>query len=152
MRSVALLGCGIVGSGVARLFFENSEQIARAVRKRGAFAHELLDTALSEAELSAQDAAFARTLVLGCVATSGTLDELIDGVLRSPKDVEDAVRDALRIEFLLEVRILHFLGIAELLHEENKSVRSAVLDQLPQLFFRILIPHHAFPASLCKVS
>ena len=71
--------------------------VCAQVRRRDAFAHELLDAALADAHLTLQDAAFARTLVLGCVATRGTLDELIDGVLKSPKDIEDTVRDALRI-------------------------------------------------------
>ena len=31
MKSVAILGCGVVGGGVARLFLENAEPIARAV-------------------------------------------------------------------------------------------------------------------------
>ena len=44
-----------------------------------------------------EDRAFATRLVLGVVSARGTLDEIIDRSLRSPDDVQDDVRDALRI-------------------------------------------------------
>ena len=47
--------------------------------------------------LSNEDAAFATTLTLGVVQTSGVLDALINRVLKSPKDINNNVRCALRI-------------------------------------------------------
>ena len=47
--------------------------------------------------LSNEDAAFATTLALGVVQTSGVLDALINRVLKSPKDINNNVRCALRI-------------------------------------------------------
>ena len=72
-------------------------KILREARLRDGFAREIFNGQVADAGLSPEDEAFARTLVLGVTATRGTLDELIDSVLSSPKDVEDDVRDALRI-------------------------------------------------------
>ena len=71
--------------------------VLREARTRDGFAREILNSRIEIAQLSAEDRAFARTLVLGVTATRGTLDELIDSVLSSPNDIEDDVRDALRI-------------------------------------------------------
>lgn len=72
-------------------------EVCREVRVREAFAHELLATALAEASLSPADASFARVLVLGVQSTIGTLDELLNGVLKKPTDIDDEVRDCLRL-------------------------------------------------------
>ncbi|MCH4184933.1 MAG: antitermination protein NusB [Eggerthellaceae bacterium] len=78
------------------------------VRHREAFASELLDTELEQYDrpMKAEDRAFARVLVLGVTATLGTLDELINRCLRSPSDIKDDVRDALRIS-AYELIFLH---------------------------------------------
>ncbi|MDD6785753.1 MAG: transcription antitermination factor NusB [Eggerthellales bacterium] len=67
------------------------------VRERRAFAHEVLESRLKKSKLSKEDKAFAQVLVLGVAATWGTLDEIINMTLHSPSDIEDDVRDALRI-------------------------------------------------------
>ena len=67
------------------------------VRRRNAYAHEVLDATLAASHLSDEDAAFARTLVLGTVAVQGTLDVVIDACLSKPSDAEPRVRDALRL-------------------------------------------------------
>ncbi|MGI6045443.1 MAG: transcription antitermination factor NusB [Eggerthellaceae bacterium] len=78
----------------ARLY---AVQVCKQVRVRKAYAQNLLNASLSKTDLSSEDKAFAMRLILGVVSSSGTLDELIDSVLRSPKDISDDVRDALRI-------------------------------------------------------
>lgn len=72
-------------------------RIGTLVRLRDAFASELIASHMGDAELSAADAAYARRLILGVVATQGSLDQLIDGALRNPDDIEAKVRDALCI-------------------------------------------------------
>lgn len=94
-------------------------QVLREARLRDAYARELFNSRLADADLTPEDEAFARTLVLGVTATRGTLDDLIDSVLSSPKDIEDDVRDALRI------------GVYELVFLE-KSPHAAV-DQCVEL-------------------
>lgn len=69
----------------------------RIVRERNAYAQEVIQATIDRSHLSHEDRAFATLLVLGVVSTSGVLDELIDRSLRSPSDVKDDVRDALRI-------------------------------------------------------
>lgn len=68
-----------------------------AVREREAYAQDLITTHIDEAHLTPQDRAFATRLVLGVVSMSGILDDMVDRALRSPTDVHDDVRDALRI-------------------------------------------------------
>ena len=48
-------------------------------------------------ELPMEERAFAILLSQGVMATCGVLDELINGCLKSPSDIEPKVRDALRI-------------------------------------------------------
>lgn len=67
------------------------------VRERDAYAQEVIAATIDRSALSAEDRAFATLLVLGVASTWGTLDELIDRSLRSPKDIKPDVRDALRI-------------------------------------------------------
>lgn len=71
--------------------------VCRAVRERDAYAQDLIASRIDDARLSPEDRGFATRLVLGVVSTSGTIDEIIDRALRSPSDVQDDVRDALRI-------------------------------------------------------
>lgn len=72
-------------------------EVGSEVRTRHAFASDVLDAKLNKVQLSAEDAAFARVLALGVAATWGTLDEVIDRVLRHPGDINDDARDALRV-------------------------------------------------------
>lgn len=68
-----------------------------STRKRDAFARNILDRMLDESDLDGKDKAFATRLVLGVISTSGTLDSILNGCMRSPRDVNDDVRTALRI-------------------------------------------------------
>lgn len=71
--------------------------IVRAVRERDAYTHDLIEPMLRGRRLSREDRAFATMLALGVAASVGTLDEVIDAALDSPRDVKPDVRDALRI-------------------------------------------------------
>ena len=71
--------------------------VCRAVRERQAYAQDVIATRIDHAPLSPEDRAFATLLVLGVISSSGTLDEVIDRALRSPDDVQEDVRDALRV-------------------------------------------------------
>lgn len=72
-------------------------QVGAAARKRSAFVSDVLDARLPQVDLSPEDRAFARALCLGVAATWGTLDDVIDYCLRSSRDVQPDVRDALRV-------------------------------------------------------
>ena len=72
-------------------------QVGRFLRERDAFAQDLISKHIDASRMSREDRAFATRLVLGVVSARGTLDEIIDRSLRSPDDVQDDVRDALRI-------------------------------------------------------
>ena len=67
------------------------------VCERAAFARDLLDRSREIASLSLRDAAFARKLVLGCVAAQGCLDDALDMYLDKPAKLQPAVRCALRL-------------------------------------------------------
>lgn len=67
------------------------------VRRRRAFAQEVIESSIDRSRLTPQDRAFATLLTLGVVSTEGALDDLIDRCLQSPRDVKPDVRDALRI-------------------------------------------------------
>ena len=67
------------------------------VRRRNAFAQEVIESTIDRSMLSQQDRAFATLLTLGVVSTSGALDEVINRCLASPRDIKPDVRDALRI-------------------------------------------------------
>ena len=71
--------------------------VTRKVRKRGAYAQELIETHIDNSHMSAADRSFATLLILGVVSTWGTLDEVINRALKSPRDITPDVRDALRI-------------------------------------------------------
>ena len=67
------------------------------VRRRGAFAQEVIESTIDRSTISAQDRAFATLLTLGVVSTSGALDDVINRCLASPRDIKHDVRDAIRI-------------------------------------------------------
>lgn len=58
------------------------------------------------AQLEGADKAFARLLAQGALSLQVTLDALINEVLRTPRDIQDDVRDALRIS-AYEIIYLH---------------------------------------------
>lgn len=72
-------------------------EVVRQVRERGAYAQEILAKQVDSSDLPSEERAFATKLVLGVVSATGTLDDVINRCLRSPSDVQDDVRDALRI-------------------------------------------------------
>ena len=86
-------------------------QVGAAVRERRAFTADVLDSHLGKARLAREDAAFARVLALGVTSTLGTLDETIDRCLNSPDDVQDDVRDCLRVS-AYEILFLEKAGYA----------------------------------------
>ncbi len=71
--------------------------VGRMIRERDAFAQDLIASHIDSSRMSREDRAFATKLVLGVVSAKGTLDEIIDRCLSSPDDVQENVRDALRI-------------------------------------------------------
>ncbi len=103
-----------VGITPARRFAVETNAL---IRTRNAFAHEVLESRLGRAKLSKEDKAFSQLLVLGVAATRGTLDEIINKALNDPSDIEDDVRDALRIA----VYELFFLN-----KEEHAAVNQGV--------------------------
>ena len=76
--------------------------VLRATREREGYVREIFDA--RKAELAgrgqapdARELDFARAICIGVTACLGTLDELIDRNLDSPRDVKPKLRDALRI-------------------------------------------------------
>ncbi len=67
------------------------------VRRRKAFAQEVIEATIDKSTISAQDRAFATLLTLGVVSSLGALDEVINRCLASPRDIKPDVRDAMRI-------------------------------------------------------
>lgn len=67
------------------------------IDERRAFAQDVIARVIDGSDLSDADSAFATRLVLGVVSMRGSLDEILDHCLNSPKDVKDDVRRALRI-------------------------------------------------------
>lgn len=57
----------------------------------------LVQNLVQHKQMSSADKAFAQVLALGVVSHRGVLDELINGVLKSPDDIKDNVRRALQI-------------------------------------------------------
>ncbi len=78
--------------------------VLRATREREGYVREIFDARqarLSETEVArmgfSDGVGFARAICIGVTACLGTLDELIDRNLNSPRDVKPKLRDALRI-------------------------------------------------------
>lgn len=69
------------------------------VREEGCYLSEGVDKFITYSDKTGKERAFARLLATEVVARKGTLDEIIDSVLRTPEDVEPDVRDALRMSF-----------------------------------------------------
>ena len=67
------------------------------VRRRQAYAQEVIEATIDKSTISQQDRAFATLLTLGVVSSLGSLDEVINRCLQSPRDIKPDVRDAMRI-------------------------------------------------------
>ncbi|MBR3689909.1 MAG: antitermination protein NusB [Eggerthellaceae bacterium] len=72
-------------------------KVCTQLRKRDAFAQDLIDKYIDDSSMKAEDRAFATKLVLGVVSSRGTLDDILDRCMNDPSDVKEDVRDALRI-------------------------------------------------------
>ena len=72
-------------------------QVCRIVRERDAFAQELIHKYIDSSRMSREDRAFATRLVLGVVSSTGTLDDVINRCLDRISDIDDDVRDAMRV-------------------------------------------------------
>lgn len=72
--------------------------IGKVVREREAFTAEVTPAVLARFEgITPEDAAFATKLSRGVTATVGTLDEFINRNMRSANDIDDNIRDAMRV-------------------------------------------------------
>lgn len=79
--------------------------VLRATRKRKGYVREIFsaeryrafDEALRSEKDAIQEFSFAEAICVGVTACLGTLDELIDRNLNSPRDIKPRLRDALRI-------------------------------------------------------
>lgn len=67
------------------------------VRRRQAYAQEIIEATIDRSNISQQDRAFATLLTLGVVSSLGALDDVINRCLASPRDIKPDVRDAMRI-------------------------------------------------------
>ena len=72
-------------------------RVTSIVRERDAFAQELIHKYIDSSRMSREDRAFATRLTLGVVSSYGTLDDVINRCLDRISDIDDDVRDALRI-------------------------------------------------------
>jgi 16S rRNA (cytosine967-C5)-methyltransferase len=72
-------------------------KVISRVRERGAFAHETLNTVLTESNLSGQDAALATRLAYGTVSCRGTLECAVERYVDAPGRLEPRVRDVLAL-------------------------------------------------------
>lgn len=72
-------------------------ELVRRSRESRQFLSAFAPRVLESAQLEGADKAFARLLAQGALSLQVTLDALIDEVLRTPRDIQDDVRDALRI-------------------------------------------------------
>ena len=72
-------------------------ELVRRSRESHQFLSSFAPRVLESAQLESADKAFARLLAQGALSLQVTLDALINEVLRTPCDIQDDVRDALRI-------------------------------------------------------
>lgn len=72
-------------------------RVTSIIRERDAFAQELIHKYIDSSRMSREDRAFATRLTLGVVSSYGTLDDVINRCLDRVSDINDDVRDALRI-------------------------------------------------------
>ncbi len=108
------------------------------VRTRNAFVDNVFQKTIRSKKASSSDKAFAELLSTGVVSTYGTLDELINKSLNSPKDIQPNVRDALRIsayELLFLKKQVHAVvdqGVEMVRYVEPKAdkLANAVLHKM----------------------
>lgn len=81
-------------------------ELVRRSRESHQFLSAFAPRVLESAQLEGADKAFARLLAQGALSLQVTLDALINEVLRTPRDIQDDVRDALRIS-AYEIIYLH---------------------------------------------
>lgn len=81
-------------------------ELVRRSRESHQFLSSFAPRVLESAQLESADKAFARLLAQGALSLQVTLDALINEVLRTPCDIQDDVRDALRIS-AYEIIYLH---------------------------------------------
>ena len=81
-------------------------ELVRRSRESHQFLSAFAPRVLEAAQLEGADKAFARLLAQGALSLQVTLDALINEVLRTPRDIQDDVRDALRIS-AYEIIYLH---------------------------------------------
>ena len=72
-------------------------EVISDVRRRDAYAHEVMGAVLAKLELDPREAGFATRLAYGVVATRGTLDDVVAPYLSDPKKTQPEVRDALAL-------------------------------------------------------
>lgn len=144
--------------------------IGRAVRERDAFVSEVTPGIIARFEgISPEDAAFATKIARGVTATVGTLDEFIDRNLKSPDDIQDDVRDAMRVS----AYELLFLGkdayavvdqgveLVRSVAPKASALANSVLRKMsvsakrfpygnPELSLQVLARSQAFPLWLAK--
>lgn len=144
--------------------------IGRAVRERDAFVSEVTPGIIARFEgISSEDAAFATKIARGVTATVGTLDEFIDRNLKSPDDIQDDVRDAMRVS----AYELLFLGkdayaavdqgveLVRSVAPKASALANSVLRKMsvsakrfpygnPELSLQVLARSQAFPLWLAK--
>lgn len=72
-------------------------EATRQIEDRDAYASSVVASLIDPADLSREERAFASLLTYGVASCKGTLDEVIDRNLNSPKDIKAKVRAALRV-------------------------------------------------------
>lgn len=72
-------------------------EVISDVRRRDAYAHEVMGAVLAKLELDPREAGFATRLAYGVVATRGTLDDVVAPYLSDPKKTQPEVLDALAL-------------------------------------------------------
>lgn len=72
-------------------------EVISEVRRRDAYAHEVMSAVLAKLALDPREAGFATRLAYGVVATRGTLDAVVSPYLSDPERTQPEVRDALAL-------------------------------------------------------
>lgn len=144
-------------------------EVCTTVRVRKAFTQEIIATVIDQSSLSAEDRGFATRLALGVTSSQGTLDEVINRFLRSPKELQNDVRDALRIstyEILFLDKTAHAavdqgVELAKSVNPKVSGLANAVLRKVvtakadfpfgdPKVDTQALARSFAFPAWLTQ--
>ncbi len=144
--------------------------IGRVVRERNAYVAEVTPAVLAKFEgISPEDAAFATKIARGVAATLGTLDEFINRNMKTPNDIDEVVRDAMRVsayELLFLDKPPYVVvdqGVELVCSVAPKAggLANAVLRRMsesakafpfgnPNLSLQVLARSHAFPLWLAK--